>query len=71
MNDPLTFTIPLSWSEEEGASVGQGADLVGVAGTGSTSEEALASVPEAIHWWQGCARPGFSGRGSRRWRSGC
>ena len=52
MNEQPTFTITLSWSEEEGAYIGQAEDLVGVAGSGSTYEEALASVLEAIRWRQ-------------------
>ena len=52
MSEQLTYTITLYWSEQEGAYIGQGDDLAGVAGTGSTYEEAFASVLEAIRWWQ-------------------
>ena len=52
MNEQLTFTITLYWSEEQGAYIGQVEDLVGVAGSGSSYEEALASALEAIRWWQ-------------------
>jgi predicted RNase H-like HicB family nuclease len=52
MNEHPTFTITLYWSEEQGAYVGQVEELVGVASSGSTYEEALASTLEAIRWWQ-------------------
>ena len=42
------FTVILRWSEEQGASIGQVQKLVGIEGTSSTYEEALASVLEAI-----------------------
>jgi predicted RNase H-like HicB family nuclease len=52
MNEQRTYTIILHWSEEQGAYSGQIEDLVGVEGTGSTYEDALASTLEAIRWWQ-------------------
>ena len=52
MNEQSTFTIILRWSEEQGAYIGQAPEIVGVEGSGSTYEEALASVLEAIRWWQ-------------------
>ena len=48
MNEQLTYTIILHWSEEQGAYMGQAQELVGIEGSGSTYEEALASVLEAI-----------------------
>lgn len=50
MNEQPTYTIILRWSEKQGAYIGQVVDLVGVEGTGSTHEEALASTLEAIRW---------------------
>lgn len=52
MSNHPTFPIILRWSEEQGASIEQVQKLAGVEGTVSTYEEALASVPEAIRWWQ-------------------
>ena len=52
MNEQLTYTIILRWSEEQGAYIGQVQELVGIEGTGSTYEEALAATLEAIRWWQ-------------------
>ena len=52
MNEHLTFTIILRWSEEQSAYVGQVEDLIGLEGTGSTYEDALASTLEAMRWWQ-------------------
>lgn len=52
MNEQLTYTLILRWSEEQTAYVGQVQELVGIEGSGSTYEEALASVLEAIRWWQ-------------------
>jgi predicted RNase H-like HicB family nuclease len=52
MNEHPTFTIILRWDEQQSAYVGQAPEIVGVEGTGSTYEEALASVLEAIRWWQ-------------------
>lgn len=48
MSNHPTFPIILRWSEEQGASIGQVQKLVGIEGTSSTYEEALASVLEAI-----------------------
>lgn len=47
-----TFTLTLSWSEEQQVYIGKVQDVVGVEGTGSTYEEALASVLEALRWWR-------------------
>jgi predicted RNase H-like HicB family nuclease len=52
MNEQPAYTIILHWSEEQGAYIGQVQDLVGIEGSGSTYEEALASVLEAIRWWR-------------------
>jgi predicted RNase H-like HicB family nuclease len=51
-NAHLTYTITLSWNEEEGAYIGQAQELVGIKGTGNTYEDALASLLEAIRWWR-------------------
>jgi predicted RNase H-like HicB family nuclease len=45
-------TIILRCDEQQGAYIGQAPEIVGVEGSGSTYEEALASVLEAIRWWQ-------------------
>ena len=60
MREQDTFTILLRWSEQEGAYMGEVPDLVGVQGTGSTYEEALASVLEAIRWWHKMSGEGSS-----------
>ena len=52
MNEHPTFTIILRWSEKHHAYIGQVQELVGVAGTGSSYQEALASVLEAMRWWR-------------------
>jgi predicted RNase H-like HicB family nuclease len=46
------FSILLRWSRDQQVYIGTVPDLVGVEGTGNTYEEALASVREAIRWWQ-------------------
>src|SRR5262249_37831972 len=52
LNEQPTFAGILRWSEEQGAAIEQVQELVGVAGSGSTYEEALASTLEPIRWWQ-------------------
>jgi predicted RNase H-like HicB family nuclease len=48
MHEQRAFTIILRWSEEQHASVGQVHELVGIEGSGSSYEEALASALEAM-----------------------
>ena len=48
MNEHPTFTIILRWDEQQSAYIGQVPEIVGVEDSGSTYEEALASVLEAI-----------------------
>lgn len=45
-------TIWLRWSEDHQAYLAEAPELPGVEGSGKTYEEALASVLEAIRWWQ-------------------
>jgi predicted RNase H-like HicB family nuclease len=55
-----TYTILLRWSEDQHIYLGQVPDLIGVEGTGSTYEEALAAVQEAIRWWRKMSGEGSS-----------
>ncbi len=52
MHQQGTFTLMLSWSKEQQVYIGKVPDVVGVEGTGSTYEEALASLLEAMRWWR-------------------
>jgi predicted RNase H-like HicB family nuclease len=52
MNEQPTFTIILRWNEKQRAYTGQVQEVVGVEGSGSTYEEALASTLEALRWWR-------------------
>lgn len=52
MNEQSTFTIILRWNGKQRAYTGQVQELVGVEGTGSSYQEALASVLEAMRWWR-------------------
>ena len=52
MHEQLPSTIILRWSEAQGASIGQVQELVGIEGTGTTYEDALASILEAMRWWR-------------------
>lgn len=56
MDEQGTFTIILRWDEEQQVYLGTVPDIVGLEGTGSTYEEALASALEAIRWWQEMSR---------------
>ena len=52
MNEQPTFTMIHCQIEQQDASIGQIQEMAGIEGTGSTYEEALASVLEVLHWWQ-------------------
>lgn len=56
MNEHLTYTIILRWDEQQSVYVGQATEIVGVEGSGSTYEEALASVLEAMRTLAGDER---------------
>jgi predicted RNase H-like HicB family nuclease len=51
MSENDHFSIILRWSEAQHVYLGQVQDLIGVEGTGTTYEEALAAVQEAMRWW--------------------
>ena len=50
--DILRSTIVICWDEEQQAFVADAPDLPSCTGSGETYAEALASVLEALHWWQ-------------------
>ena len=60
MREEDTLSILLQWSEDQQVFIGTVPDLVGVEGTGNTYEAALASVREAIRWWQQMSGEGSS-----------
>lgn len=47
-----TFTVVLRWSHAQHAYIGQVQELPGVEGSGTSYEEALASVLQALRWRQ-------------------
>ena len=51
MNERPMYTLILRWREKQRAYIGQVQELVGVEGTGSSYQEALASTLEAMRWW--------------------
>jgi predicted RNase H-like HicB family nuclease len=49
----LTYTIVICWDEDAQAFIADVPDLpTSCTGSGDTYTEALASVLEALHWWQ-------------------
>lgn len=45
-------TIVICWDDEQQAFIADAPDLPSCTGSGATYAEALASVLEALHWWQ-------------------
>ena len=45
-------TIVICWDEEQQAYIADVPDLLMCSGSGATQAEALASVQEALEWWQ-------------------
>lgn len=45
-------TIVICWDEEQQAYIADAPDLPSCTGSGATYTEALASVLEALQWWQ-------------------
>jgi predicted RNase H-like HicB family nuclease len=52
MHEHHTYTIWLRWNEDHQGYLAEVPELPTVEGSGKTYEEALASVLEAIRWWQ-------------------
>ena len=50
--DIFRKTIVICWDEEQQAYIADVPDLLICSGTGATYTEALASVLEALEWWQ-------------------
>ena len=52
MHNSLRYPILICWDEEQEAFVADVPDLPTCTGSGATYAEALASVLEALQWWQ-------------------
>ena len=50
--DVFRKTIVICWDEEKQAYIADVPDLLMCSGSGATQTEALASVQEALEWWQ-------------------
>ena len=50
--DVFRKTIVICWDEEQQACTADVPDLLQCSGSGATQAEALASVLEALEWWQ-------------------
>ena len=50
--DVFRKTIVICWDEEQQAYIADVPDLLTCSGSGATQAEALASVLEALEWWQ-------------------
>ena len=50
--DVFRKTIVICWDEEQQAYIADVPDLLLCSGSGATQAEALASVQEALHWWE-------------------